>query len=343
MFENEPVIEGPVTEIREKADTALVVGKFYPPHLGHKYLIDSASSKAEHLTVLVVDKDEYKIPGELRASWLREIHPDVEVLLREDKLPDDDSERWAENTLSWLGYTPQLVFTSEDYGIPYAKALGADHVSVDRFREHLPISGTRVRQNPLENFDFLEPCVKSYFAKRICVLGAESTGTTTMAKALADTYETVWVPEFGRKYSELKLREHETEWNSEEFAMIAHEQQRREEEMARVANKVLICDTNAFATELWHERYMGSMSPEVNKIGDQSKADLYLVTDVDIPFVQDGTRDGEHIRSWMHQRFIDELKNRSLPFIVLSGTHEERLKRAQDAIDFVVKNSPPIA
>ena len=79
MHEHEPIIEGPVTEIREKADSALVVGKFYPPHLGHKYLIDAAKSKAEHLSVLVVDREEYKIPGELRASWIREIHPNVEV------------------------------------------------------------------------------------------------------------------------------------------------------------------------------------------------------------------------------------------------------------------------
>jgi len=61
--------------------------------------------------------------------------------------------------------------------------------------------------------------------------------------------------------------------------------------------------------------------------------DLYIVTDVDIPFVQDGTRDGEHARSWMHGRFLEELRARALPHIVVSGPREERLRAAAAAID----------
>ena len=215
--------------------------------------------------------------------------------------------------------------------------MGSSHISVDKRRETVPISGTQIRNNPLDNLDFLEPCVRSYFTKRICVLGAESTGTTTMAKALADYYQTTWISEFGRLFSQRRMQLTNSEWNESEFALIANEQQRMEEQKARTANKVLICDTNAFATEIWQERYMGRTSNLVSDIGDKSKADLYLLTDVDIPFVQDGTRDGEHIRDWMHQRFVDELKNRNYPFVVLSGKHEDRFREAISAVDSVMK------
>jgi HTH-type transcriptional regulator, transcriptional repressor of NAD biosynthesis genes len=340
MIEAEKISTEPFVRPKEKIiDTSLVVGKFYPPHKGHKYLIDSAETQSKHTTVIIFHNEGYKIPGELRAGWLREIHPNVEVMLRPDKIPDgDDSVRWAENTLMYLGFTPQVIFSSEEYGVPFAKAMGSTHISVDKRRETVPISGTQIRNNPLDNLDFLEPCVRSYFTKRICVLGAESTGTTTMAKALADYYQTTWISEFGRAFSQRRMQLTESAWRESEFALIAKEQQEMEEQRARVANKVLICDTNAFATEIWQERYMGRTSNLVSDIGDKASADLYLLTDVDIPFVQDGTRDGEHVRHWMHRRFVDELTNRHYPFVVLSGKHEDRLKEAISAVNSVMKS-----
>jgi HTH-type transcriptional repressor of NAD biosynthesis genes len=184
----------------------LVVGKFYPPHKGHKYLIDTAQSQCEKVTVIVCYKQTETIPGTLRAQWLQEIHPGARIILIEDyKLADDDSEGWAAYTKEILGYTPNAVFTSEDYGDLYAKFMGCVHVLVDKERATIPVSGTLVRSDPLQHLNYLEPTVRSYFVKRVCVLGAESTGTTTLARALAEHYQTAWALEYGRYYSEGKL------------------------------------------------------------------------------------------------------------------------------------------
>ncbi len=78
--------------------------------------------------------------------------------------------------------------------------------------------------------------------------------------------QTAWVEEYGREYSEMKLAQNDPDWRTEEFTAIAEEQTRREDEAARRANRVLICDTNAFATVLWHRRYMGSHSHAVEEI-----------------------------------------------------------------------------
>jgi HTH-type transcriptional repressor of NAD biosynthesis genes len=316
-----------------KFKTAVVVGKFYPPHRGHKFLIDAAVSQSEQVTVIVCDKkNAHEIPGELRGRWIREIHPTVRVLVIDDVYSDDDSAEWAQLTIGWLGAAPEVVFTSENYGDRYAACMGSRHIMVDRERVHVPCSGTAIRGNPFGHWEFIEPPVKAWFAKRICVLGAESTGTTTLARSLADALGTCWVPEYGREYSELKLRRGKARWSSDEFVSIAREQNRQEEEFARQANKLLICDTNAFATTLWHRRYMGFDSPEVAAVAAQCPCHLYLLTGDEIPFVQDGTRDGKHLRHEMQGWFRDALARQSVPWQELHGSPEARLQEALQLI-----------
>ncbi len=312
---------------------AVVVGKFYPPHRGHKYLIDTALAQSERVTVMVCEKPEQTISGGLRASWIRSIHPRAEVLVVEDTLPDDDSKAWAEHTIQLLGRTPDAVFTSEDYGSQYAAFMGARHILVDKERVHVPISATQIRADPLTHLDFLEPPVRAFFVLRVCVVGAESTGKTTLATSLARALRTVWVPEYGRTYTEAKMHSGEIDhWETEEFVHVAGMQCAMEDELAKRANKVLVCDTNAFATCIWHERYLHFWSEEVEAAGRNRRYDLYLLTGTDIPFVQDDIRDGQSIRGWMHQRFETELKKRGLPYLLLSGSQDERLRWAGRAI-----------
>jgi HTH-type transcriptional repressor of NAD biosynthesis genes len=167
---------------------------------------------------------------------------------------------------------------------------------------------------------------------RVVVVGAESTGKTTLAVALAEHYQTTWVPEFGRLYTEARRPRGEL-WRSEEFTFIAAEQVRMEDALARLANRVLICDTDAFATAIWHERYLGAASAEVLEIVAGRTYDLYVLTDVDTPFVPDDIRDGESIREWMHKRFVDELARMGTPVLLVSGPHDQRLAAAVARID----------
>lgn len=316
--------------------TGLVIGKFYPPHRGHKYLIETALAQCEEVTVIICSKAGESIPGHLREAWLKKIHPTAVVRhVRDVPLGDDDSPGWARYTIELLGKAPDAVFTSEDYGDPYAKHMGCVHVAVDKKRVTVPISATLVRSDPWMYAQFLEPMVRAYFAKRICIIGAESTGTTTLSRALAEHYHTVWVPEYGRFYSEGKVTSDEVgkTWRTEEFAHIARMQQEMEDELAHSANRVVIADTDAFATSVWHERYMGSRSAAVDALALDAPHDLYILTGDEIPFVQDGLRDGEHIRHWMHGRFVERLEQTGKRYIMVRGTKEERLAQATAAID----------
>ncbi|HWQ92422.1 MAG TPA: AAA family ATPase [Clostridia bacterium] len=322
-----------------KHGLGVVIGKFYPPHRGHKLLIGTAQQNCEKVVVIVCERESDEIPGGLRQNWLKEIHPEAEVMLIDDRYDEKDSRVWAENTIRWLGRAPDAVFTSEDYGDKYAGLMGAKHVLVDRPRKTVPVCATAIRSDPYAHWDFLEKPVRSWYTKRVCVLGAESTGTTTLAKDLAQALRTVWVEEYGRGYSEQKIRLHDPEWRSDEFVHIAQEQVRRENASAREANRVLICDTNAFATVLWHRRYMGCHNACVEQIAKNQPCDLYLLTGDEIPFVQDGLRDGEHIRHQMHQWFLNALKAQALPWHLVQGFRDQRLTQALARVEALFAGS----
>ena len=149
--------------------------------------------------------------------------------------------------------------------------------------------------------------------KRVAIVGAESTGKTTLAQQLAEHFGTVWVPEYGREYTEVSVGREaffDYKWRNDEFVLIAQKQIELEDQLAKTANRVLICDTDVLATCIWQERYMGAWSPEVEKIAKQRTHDLYLLTDCDIPFAQDGLRDGS--RSVGTPRYL-RVQGRAIP------------------------------
>jgi nicotinamide riboside kinase len=78
---------------------------------------------------------------------------------------------------------------------------------------------------------------------------------------------------------------------------------------------------------------MGTRSSEVEAIANRRHYDLYIVTGDEIPFEDDGLRDGEHVRHSMHTRFIERLTEEKKNFIVVTGTRTERLEKAVAAIE----------
>jgi len=325
--------------------TALVVGKFYPPHAGHNYLIETAKQHADKVVVMVADRPEYLIPGRQRLEWLRQMQPAVDFRLFKDNLDDDDSAGWGRSTLKFLGFKPDMVVTSEDYGQPYAAEMGIRHIEADKPRRQVPCSATRIRRNPYGMWDYLSPPVKAYFALRVCIVGAESTGKTTLSKALARRYNTEWVPEYGRLYTEQNVKDvFHHKWTDKEFVHIAKTQNQIEDEAAGRCNKVLICDTDSFATSIWYERYFHKRSAAVDRLAAGRGYDLYIVPDVKTPFVQDGWRDGdEEVRHWMHERFLRKLEFWGKDYLLVSGTVEERMNQITPVIDRLLQTRHRLA
>lgn len=319
--------------------TALVLGKFLPPHAGHRFLAEQARAMADEVVVALLANSAEPIPVDLRHRWLEEMLPWATVRSGVADHPVDYEDPavydlWAATIREVTGRPAfDLLLTSEPaYGEMTAVRLGARHVLVDPDRIAVPISSTAVRADPYACWAFLSPGVRAWYAKRVCVTGAESTGTTTTAERLATRYATTWVPEYGREYSVPKDARGEP-WTTDEFVHIARRQQELEDQAAREANRILFCDTDALATAIWHEQYLGSRAPEVEAIARSRTYDLTLLTAADIPWEQDGDRNSDEVRQRMQRRFEEELASRPEPVVELRGSLEARLAVAVAAID----------
>ena len=325
----------------------LVIGKFHPFHHGHGYLIATAEAQCDRVTAIVCGRPSDAVIPEQRARWIRTIHPDVGVIVVDEdvvSLADDDSEGWAKATERALnGDQPDVVFTSEDYGDTYARFLGCQHVLVDRDRSTVPISGSEIRSNPLAHLNYLDPTVRAHYVLRVCLLGAESTGKTTLAGALAEAYGTVWVPEYGHQYQALTRDDPNGEWSSDEFIKIARMQRWLEDLQASQATRVLFCDTDIFTTGLWHEAFVGTPAPEeVHRLAAESRYDLVVLCSEDIPFRQDAyfLREDGPRRRWMQERYSERLRSGATPWISVSGPLADRIREASEAVDGLLARPP---
>jgi NadR type nicotinamide-nucleotide adenylyltransferase len=317
--------------------TGLVVGKFMPPHTGHLYLIEAARRQVDRLSVVIFTKTCEPIPGALRAAWLRELVSDLPVLHAEQEHSVDFDDPaawgfWVAAIREVLPAGPAILFSSETYGAELARRLGARHVLVDPARRQVPVSATQIRENPFAFWDYIPPPVRPYFARRVAVVGAESTGKTTLARALAAHFHTVWVPEFARDY----LLARGGGVTLDDMPVIARGQAALEDRLARDANRLLICDTNLLTTKIWHEHYFGDCPPDIQRMAAERTAEFYLLCDVDVPWVDDGLRDSPGRREWFHERFRRELAARGLPYRVLSGSVDQRLAAAIQHVASVV-------
>jgi HTH-type transcriptional repressor of NAD biosynthesis genes len=313
----------------------LVLGKFLPLHAGHVQLIKRALESCESVTVQLLGSIREEIPLSLRREWLVEEFPTANVVAAYDEVPVDfeRADIWDAHMLIIEGLLTSpvdAVFTSDDYGAELARRLDADWIQVDPGRRNVAVSGTGIRENPFENWKFLPPAVRSFYTRRVVVLGAESTGTTTLAQALAQQLDCEVVAEYGRQWTEIRPGGLAALWRSEEFEMIARTQLEMEEAAARrTQNGWLVCDTDAFATILWHERYTGLDSRALRKLADAMPGRrIYILTSDDIPWVDDGLRDGREIRSAMQSRFRSELSRQKLPWCEVRGDRGTRLECA---------------
>jgi len=170
--------------------------------------------------------------------------------------------------------------------------------------------------------------------KRIRLLGAESTGKTTLARSLAEAYDTVWNPEYGRAYTEVG-RDPETPWTSAEFTHIARLQCWYEDTLAGSARDgLLFCDTDAFTTALFHVVYLDEPTHAFDELLER-RYDLTVVCGLDVPWRHDGIREFQAKRKWMHERFLEHVQASGAPWLLVEGPQEQRLAAARDAVDGV--------
>ncbi len=325
----------------------LVVGKFCPLHRGHMLVINTALADCDEVIVVSYTKPAFDgCAAAERELWLHALYPQVKVLVLDDcaatPLPENDApDAEQRDFVGWicltlLGTTVDAVFTSEDYGDGFARALGdyfrerggapahvVRHVCVDKARALVPISGTAIRASPYASRAYLAPVVYASFVRRIAILGGESSGKTSLARALAERLETVWAPEYGREY----WVEKEGLLAFDDMLHIAQAQVARETELVHSANRWLPCDTSPLTTLCYSMASFGAADPRLEKLADRAY-DTILLCAPDFPFVQDGTRRDTEFRSMQHDWYRNVLDQKQIAYTVLAGPLEQRVRHA---------------
>jgi len=181
----------------------------------------------------------------------------------------------------------------------------------------------------------------SHGVPRVVLLGAESTGTTSLTGSLADHLGVPSTHEFLRDVCERKSAANggsffDVVWATEDFDEVADGQDALENAVVAAhpdTPEILACDTDALATALWHRRYLGDAPDRFVARAAAGRPLLYVLTSPEgVAFEQDGWRDGEHVRADMHGWFQQALEAQGVPWIEVVGSPEERLALVLDAL-----------
>jgi HTH-type transcriptional repressor of NAD biosynthesis genes len=320
----------------KKFKHGITLGKFMPPHAGHMHLINEARKQVEKLTILVCSLEKEPIPGLLRFQWMQQLFPDpnVEIIHVTDEVPSYPHEHpdfwpiWTKLLNRYKRDNTQVFFAGEAYGQEVANRLNIVCVIIDRKKNKVSSSASAIRANPFKNWEFIPSVVRPYFVKRVVLTGPESTGKTTLCQKLAEHFQTNWVVEYGREH----WANAKHPLTVADISVVGETQLKKEEEAAQLSNKILFCDTDLIVTQIWSEIYFKECPEWIVKHNEARNYDLYLLMDIDIPWVDDGTREFPQLREFHFNRLKAELEFRKLPFRIISGNYEERFERAVSII-----------
>ena len=309
-----------------------------PVHEGHLALIRFALGHCDELIVSMSFMENDPIPGTLRFSWLQEIFQNEKKIKVNSVVDDFDDESlpWIRRTKIWSDFLLSrygridVVVSSEEYGPFLSKHLNATHISFDAERKMVPIRARSIRQKPFEYWNFIPKEVRPYFVKKICFYGPESTGKSVMARYLAETYQTEFVPEVAREMV------NSNDFTFDDIIKIGYAQTERVMVKSKTANRILLCDTDVITTQIYCRHYLGDVPPILFELEKQITYNQYFLFDIDVPWVADGMRDLGERRIELFNLFKSELDKRNISFKVVKGTFQQRERFIRSTIDKIL-------
>lgn len=339
-------------------NNGLFFGKFAPLTTGHISAITRAAAQVDRLFVILCWDQKFQntlsddLYGRMtlrnRLLWLKDAFkhmPHVEVAYvdesqiqsyPEGSVPFTDlvrDELWHSFKETYV----HKVFSSEtEYNEYFANNWPeCEHIIIDPDRELVNICATKVRSNPYEHWDFLAPQAKQHFVKKVCIIGVESTGKSTMTINLANHFSTQSVEEVGRTICESEYHFSEDMMNIEHYEYVAMQHKIKEYNVAKTANKVMFSDTNNMIT-MFSAGCMGKYSNLLKEMAKAEKYDLVIMLDIDVPWVYDPlrTNNTQQKRESTFQYLKDICTDVGMEYVLVSGEdYNERLYKCIDLVN----------
>lgn len=341
--------------------TGLFFGKFAPLTIGHVAAITKAAGEVDELNVVLCwdEKFQSTLTPELqkimtlrnRLMWLKDTfkHMSNVNILYVDETPVqsypngfDEFTVLVRNALFHECDSSYInkVFSSETEYSDYFSTQWpeCEHVLIDPPREFVDISATRVRSNPYQYWDFIVPAAHKHFVKKVCIIGVESTGKSTLTINLANHFSTQYVEEVGRTICEDEYHFTETMMNINDYEYVAMEHKVKEHKLLKTANKVLFSDTNNLIT-LFSAECMGKSSKLLSEMSLVEDYDLVIMLDIDVPWVYDPlrTNNTKSKRNSTFEHLKDLCDDHHVKYTLVSGTYDERFKTSVQLVKNLLK------
>lgn len=173
--------------------------------------------------------------------------------------------------------------------------------------------------------------------KKVVVLGPESTGKSTLCQLLSEYFHCPWVPEFAREY----LIINGTDYSYDDLLTIAKGQLSEEDRItSSSASRAIFIDTDMHVMKVWCEFVFGKCHDFIINELNKRHYDLYLLCNVDLPWVKDELREYPDLetRQTLYNIYKQLLIEEQLPWVDISGTYSERLQKAINAVSELIDN-----
>lgn len=316
-------------------------GSFNPLHLGHVNCMLAAANQCDKLIVVIsYGPNRGEIDIRQRYRWVYETvkhFPHVHIMTLEDPAPSKAAyteDMWyadAQKVKAFAGEPITAIFFGSDYSM--------NSIWTKCYPEATPvvlqrdgISSTAIRKDPMACWEMMPAYVRSYFTKKVLLVGTESTGKSTLTISLARHFNTVYLEEVGRDISE---RSGTDQWMlPEDFTDILLQHKVKQRELIQQANRVFIEDTNCLTT-LFFIGFLDGPEKESNAalaeaISMLNTYDLVLLLEPDVRFVQDGDR--SEVIAADREKYTGILKDlceqHSLTVVRIGGDYQERYEKS---------------
>jgi NadR type nicotinamide-nucleotide adenylyltransferase len=168
--------------------------------------------------------------------------------------------------------------------------------------------------------------------KRVVLTGSESTGKTELARRLGAHYGVAFVPEFVRQFAEAK----DGPLEYSDHGAIAHGQMALEDAAIARGESLVVQDTDLLSTTLYCDHYYHRVPEWIAEEARRRRPDLYLLMDIDVPWVPDPARDRGDRREEMQELFERAVRKSGARYELVRGSWEERYRQAVRAIDVLL-------
>lgn len=347
-------------------NSGLFFGKFAPLTTGHVSAIVQAATEVDELFVVLCWDEKFQqtltpylqkvMTKRNRLMWLKDTfkHMSKIKILCVDETPiqsyPDGSADFTDLVLNELFHSTgshtapvmDKVFSSETEYSEYFSTYWPDstHILIDPEREFVDISATRVRSNPYQHWDKISPAAHTHFVKKVCIIGVESVGKSTLTIDLANHFSTQYVEEVGRTICENEYHSSESMMEIEDYIYVAMEHKIKEHKVARTANKVMFSDTNNLIT-LFSAECMGKRSPVLSQMAFSEEYDLVIMLDIDVPWVYDELRlnSSDERRAETHDLLKFLCKAHNVEYITVSGDFNTRFKTSVQLVQKLLEGT----